>query len=99
MRKLSILGILLSLVAGFTLTSCSASPAQPTKGPVTLKIALIPVLDGLPIYVANQQGLFKAHGIDVQIIPVASAPERDQLISSAQADGMVNEALSTMFYN
>ena len=99
MRKVASLFLVLSVLAGFTLAACSGSPASQTKGAVTLKIALIPVLDGLPIYVANQEGLFKAHGIEVQIIPVASAPERDQLISSGQADGMVNEALSTMFYN
>lgn len=96
MRRIAAIVLLFNLLAGLTLSSCTAAP---TNGPVTLKIALIPVLDGLPIYLADQEGLFKAHGIDVQIIPVASAPERDQLISSNQADGMVNEALSTMFYN
>ena len=32
-------------------------------------------------------------------MPVASAPERDQLIAAGQADGMINEALSTALYN
>ena len=99
MRKLIIQFLLLSGLLSLAIASCSTSSASQPKGPVTLKIALIPVLDGLPIYVANQVGLFKAHGVNVEIIPVASAPERDQLISSGQADGMVNEALSTMFYN
>jgi NitT/TauT family transport system substrate-binding protein len=99
MRKSIIFFSLLSLLASLAITSCSTSPTSQPKGPETLKIALIPVLDGLPIYVANQEGLFKAHGVNVEIIPVASAPERDQLISSGQADGMINEALSTMFYN
>ncbi len=99
MRKPVILFSLLSVLASLVIASCSSSPTSQPKGPVTLKIALIPVLDGLPIYVANQEGLFKAHGVNVEIIPVASAPERDQLISSGQADGMVNEALSTLFYN
>lgn len=99
MRKPVILFSLLSVLASLVIASCSSSPISQPKGPVTLKIALIPVLDGLPIYVANQEGLFKAHGVNVEIIPVASAPERDQLISSGQADGMVNEALSTLFYN
>jgi NitT/TauT family transport system substrate-binding protein len=99
MRKSIIFFSLLSLLASLAITSCSTSPTSQPKVPETLKIALIPVLDGLPIYVANQEGLFKAHGVNVEIIPVASAPERDQLISSGQADGMINEALSTMFYN
>jgi NitT/TauT family transport system substrate-binding protein len=99
MRKLIIFFLLLSVIVSLVIASCSTTPALQPKEPITLKIALIPVLDGLPIYVANQEGLFKAQGVNVEIIPVASAPERDQLISSGQADGMVNEALSTMFYN
>jgi NitT/TauT family transport system substrate-binding protein len=35
----------------------------------------------------------------VEVLSAASAAERDQVISSGQADGMINEALSTMFYN
>ncbi len=82
MRKIPLLLMVLSLCAVVALPACSGAAPPPAQAPITLKIALIPVLDGLPIYLANQEGLFKAHGIEVQIIPVASAPERDQLISS-----------------
>jgi NitT/TauT family transport system substrate-binding protein len=37
--------------------------------------------------------------VSVELVPVASAPERDQLIAAGQADGMINEALSTALYN
>ncbi|MCA9952462.1 MAG: ABC transporter substrate-binding protein [Anaerolineales bacterium] len=67
--------------------------------PVTLKIALLPIMDTLPIYVAQEQGYFAEEGVVVEFVPVASAPDRDQLIKAGQADGMVNELLSTMFYN
>ena len=82
--------------------ACSpAASEQPeaTPEPVTLKIALLPVLDALPMYVAQQAGLFEANGVAVEFIPVPSAPERDQVVSSGQADGMINEAVSTLFYN
>jgi NitT/TauT family transport system substrate-binding protein len=67
--------------------------------PVTLKIAVLPILDTLPMYVAQEEGLFVENGITVEFIPVGSAPERDQVISAGQADGMVNEVVSVMFYN
>jgi NitT/TauT family transport system substrate-binding protein len=51
------------------------------------------------MYVAQQEGLFMEKGVEVEFIPVASAAERDQVITSAQADGMINEAVSTLFYN
>jgi NitT/TauT family transport system substrate-binding protein len=86
-----------------SLLASACTPAAPQPGAptptVTLRMALLPVLDTLPIHIAQQEGLFEANGVKVEIIPVASAPERDQLIAAGQADGMVNEVLSVMFYN
>jgi NitT/TauT family transport system substrate-binding protein len=51
------------------------------------------------MYVAAQEGLFAKHGVNVEFVPVGAAPERDQLIAAGQADGMINETLSTFFFN
>lgn len=71
----------------------------PVSELVTLKIAVLPVLATLPMYVAEAEGLFAKHGVIVEFIPVASAPERDQLLAAGQADGTVNETLSVMMFN
>jgi NitT/TauT family transport system substrate-binding protein len=86
------------LVLLFSLLVSACSPAQPTEV-VTLKVAVLPILDVLPMVVAQQEGLFTKNGVNVELIPVGSAPERDQLISAGQADGMVNELASVMFLN
>jgi len=65
----------------------------------TLKIAVLPIIDTLPMYVAQQEGLFEKHGVQVEFIPVASAPERDQLIAAGGADGTINETLAVMLFN
>jgi len=65
----------------------------------TLKIAVLPIIDALPMYVAQQEGLFAKHGVKVEFIPVASAPERDQLIAASGADGTINETLAVMLFN
>ncbi len=86
----------------FVLILCAIlSACQPAAkdSTTTVRVARIPVLDTLPLYVAQQEGLFEKHNVKVEIIPVASAPERDQLIASGQADAMINEVLSTMFAN
>ncbi len=74
-----------------------------TEAPVqnigTLKIAVLPIIDTLPMYVAEAEGLFAKHGVTVEFVPVASAPERDQLLAAGQADGTVNETLSVMLFN
>ena len=90
--KTKILPILLSLI--FLLSAC-ASPAEPA----TLKIAVLPIIDTLPMYVAQQAGLFAKHGVNVEFVPVASAPERDQILAAGQADGTINETLAVMLFN
>jgi NitT/TauT family transport system substrate-binding protein len=66
---------------------------------MTLKIAVLPIIDTLPMYVAQQEGLFAKHGVNVEFIPVASAPERDQILAAGQADGTINETLAVMLFN
>jgi NitT/TauT family transport system substrate-binding protein len=81
-------------------TQVPAAQAPATQAePVTLRLALLRILDTLPMYVAEQQGFFAQRGIKVEFIPVASAAERDQIIAAGQADGMINEIVSTLFYN
>ena len=91
MKHLLILFTLLGLV----LSACAPAPAED----VTLKLAVIPVIDTLPMFVAEAEGLYAKHGVKVELIPVASAPERDQLLQAGQADGTLNELLSVMFFN
>jgi NitT/TauT family transport system substrate-binding protein len=96
MRKIA---LILSLLSAFLLISACASPAAKPADEVTLRMAVLPILDKLPMVVAQQQGLFAAHGVKVEFIEIQSAPERDQLIAAGQADGMINELVSTLFYN
>lgn len=65
----------------------------------TLKIAVLPIIDTLPMYVAEAEGLFAKRGLTVELIPVASAPERDQLVAAGEVDGTINETLSVMLFN
>ena len=64
-----------------------------------LKIAVLPILDALPMYVAQEQGYFDEQNLKVEFIPVGSAAERDQVMAAGQADGMINDLVSTLLYN
>ncbi len=72
-------------------------PAQ--QEPAMVRIAVLPIIDALPLYVAQQEGLFAKYGVQIELISVASAPERDQLVAAQQADGMINETISDMLFN
>ncbi|MEW5941982.1 MAG: ABC transporter substrate-binding protein, partial [Chloroflexota bacterium] len=95
---------LLFVIVIAALIAAACAPASPatevaTEAPVTLKIAVLPIIDALPMYVAQQEGLFARHGVIVEFVPVASAPERDQLLAAGQADGTINETLAVMNFN
>jgi NitT/TauT family transport system substrate-binding protein len=86
---------------GVDTPAAQVTPAQVASSgeQPTVKIAVLPILDALPMYVAQQEGLFEKNGIKVEFIPAASAAERDQIFASGQVDGMINDSVSTLFYN
>jgi NitT/TauT family transport system substrate-binding protein len=102
MKKQS--GYFIILLLAMLITACSPKGGGtqteiPVENPVTIKIAVLPIIDALPMYVAESEGLFEKNGIKLEFIPVASAPERDQLLSAGQADGTINETLAVMLFN
>ncbi|MDR0477883.1 MAG: ABC transporter substrate-binding protein [Desulfobulbaceae bacterium] len=77
-----------------------APPAQAalTQG-APLRLALLPVPDVFPAYVAEAEGFFAAEGVEVKLLPVGSAVERDQLMQAGQIDGMITDIVSVASLN
>ena len=101
-KRTSIILLGLALLLPACIPRPATSEINSTNAPSqveTLKIAVLPIIDTLPMYVAQQEGLFEAYGVGVEFIPVASAPERDQLLAAGGADGTVNETLAVMLFN
>jgi len=100
-HKKSIVILMILLVTISLISACEQLDIIPDQSSetVTIRMAVLPILEAFPMYVAQNEGLFEEQGVIVEFVPVASAPERDQVISGEGADGMINEALSTMFYN
>ena len=73
--------------------------AQQVPSKNSLKVALLPILDTFPFYVAEAQGYFDHYGVAVTAVPVGSGLERDQLMQSGAIDGMLNEMASTANFN
>jgi NitT/TauT family transport system substrate-binding protein len=96
MRKTT--ALLMVTIAGLLISGC-VSDASISSQSTTLRIAVLPIIDTLPVYVAQQQGFFAERGLQVNLVPVASAPERVQLVAAGQVDGTINETLSVMLFN
>ena len=65
----------------------------------TIRIAVLPIVDTLPLFLAEEEGLFDERDLNVELIPVSSAPELSQMVASGQADGMVTDGLTVAFFN
>lgn len=96
MRKLFSIGLLMVIM--FYIGPASVG-AQQKSNTSQLKIALLPILDALPYYVAKARGYFEEYGVEVKVVPVASGLERDQLMQSGVIDGMLNELITTANFN
>jgi len=73
--------------------------AQGAAAPVTLRFAALPIIDSVPLYVAEEEGLFAAAGVKVEFLEVGASPERDQLLAAGQADGAINEIQAVILFN
>ncbi len=90
MRKIiSIFFLLLSL----TVSTVGATESN------HLRLALLPIPDVLPVFAAEELGLFKEVGIEVEVLPVGSGLQRDQLMQAGKVDGMLNELASVASFN
>jgi NitT/TauT family transport system substrate-binding protein len=88
----------LVLLASVALGACSPA-ATSTPAPVTVRVSMMPILESLPTYIAEAQGYFADAGIAVQLVPVASAAERDQLIAAGQIDMGISDMVATALTN
>ncbi len=92
-----------SAFALFTLFAAQGPPsdvaAQAARSLPELKIALLPIVDTLPFYVAEENGYFREEGVKAVAVPVSSALERDQLMQAGQIDAMLNELSGAAVFN
>jgi NitT/TauT family transport system substrate-binding protein len=64
-----------------------------------INVAVIPVLDTLPFFIAEEAGYFEDEGLDVEFVLVTSGIERDQLIQTGDADAMLTDIPGVGFFN
>ncbi|MCL5110504.1 MAG: MetQ/NlpA family ABC transporter substrate-binding protein [Chloroflexi bacterium] len=91
MSTKAILSLLLALAL---LAGCQAPASAPAAA--SLKIGLLPIVDSLPMYVAEQEGFFAAQKVNVELVPFSSAVERDSAVQAGQVDGFLNDLVATL---
>ncbi|MGQ9887301.1 MAG: ABC transporter substrate-binding protein [Aggregatilineales bacterium] len=91
MRKLT--GVLLALL----LLAGVGAGAQDTEP--DLKIALLPVLNTLPFYVAQAEGFFADEGVTVEIVPFDSARDQQVAVTAREVDGLNTDMVVAALLN
>jgi len=92
--------IVLALSVAISLQCHEIAVAKEKDRPLPgLTVALLPILDSLPCYVAQEEGYFADAGIDVKAIQVNSGLDRDQLMQAGAADGMMAEMHAAANFN
>lgn len=92
------LAVALSVVLVLGLAACS-TPASPTQTgaevkPAKVRIGTLPTEDSLPLWVAEKQGMFVKAGLEVQLVPFASAQERDAALTAGAIDGFMGDLIA-----
>ena len=60
-----------------------------------LKVAVMPTMDCLPLYVAQERGFFKAQGIDVRLKRFTAQMDCDTAIARGRVEGLVSDLVRT----
>lgn len=63
-----------------------------------LRVGLLPILETLPVHVALKEGYFPKD-LEVKLVPVASAAERDQLLAAGEIDLVINDLVSVALFD
>ena len=87
--------ILMTTLLGLALSGCSSG----TQSERRLRVAVLPILDSLPLYVADAEGFFAEEGIEVELILASSAADRDQLLSAGQVDAVITDLVTLALAN
>ena len=57
----------------------------------SLRIAVTPTLDCLPLYLAQQEGFFEREGLNVQLVPYQAQMDQDTAIERSRVHGMTTD--------
>jgi NitT/TauT family transport system substrate-binding protein len=95
MKKITLIILFLSL----TIQIFAAGSTEPKSEITQISIAFLPIIDSLPVYIAQTKGYFNEENLEVKALSVANPIERDRLMQSGEIDAMLNELSTLALFN
>lgn len=85
---------LFSFISVIFLSSCGDKTKDAVDNDSTsLRIALMPTMDNLPLYYAEETGIFDSLGLDIKLLTYSSAMDCDTAFTNGEADGVVSDII------
>ncbi len=89
-RKLLFVVLIISIFLALLLSGCG----QAENDEDMIKVGILPNEEVLPLFVAEEEGFFEKHGINVEVVNFQSAAERDAAIQAGAVDGVEGDLLA-----
>jgi len=67
-----------------------------TRAADKIAFGVLPVMQALPLFVAQEKGLFAEEGVEVELIPFRSGLEKDAAMAAGQTQGYFGDMLTSM---
>jgi NitT/TauT family transport system substrate-binding protein len=90
MKRTIIITVLL-----FLATTAAVFPGS-TWATEKIVFGVLPVMQALPLFVAQEKGLFAEEGVEVELIPFRSGLEKDAAMAARQTQGYFGDMLTSM---
>lgn len=102
-KKFLVTGLVIVALVALA-AACGQKPEQNRAGQTgaeqaRIRLGMLPIIDNLPFWVAQEKGYFQAAGLDVELIPFPSAVERDSAFTAHKIDGAVGDLLAVAALN
>lgn len=83
--------ILPFVIAGLFSCNDSKDDSVVEYDSTALHVALVPTMDNLPLYYAQETGIFDSLGLNVELLTYSSAMDCDTAFTNGEADGVVSD--------
>lgn len=85
------LAVLLIVVAGVAVGGWGRAQES-----VKIRFGVLPVLQALPLFVAQEKGIFAKYGVNVELVPFNTASEKDIALATGSIDGYFGDLLTAI---
>ncbi|MBI5250931.1 MAG: ABC transporter substrate-binding protein [Desulfomonile tiedjei] len=85
--------IFASLIVAAVVAMSGLAQAQESA---KIRFGVLPVLQALPLFVAQDKGIFTKHGVNVELIPFNTAAEKDIALTTGSIDGYFGDLLTAI---